>query len=342
MLFHLHMTDLHLSVLDLCPVVADEPATKALHQTIDLARFVETLGFRRYWVAEHHSMAGIASASPEIIIAHIAQATSRIRVGSGGIMLPNHAPLRVAEAFRTLEAFHPGRIDLGVGRAPGTNRATTVALRGSAERLQAEDFPRELEQLKAYLCSDFLSETPYQEIVAMPTLQTMPELWMLGSSDFGARLAGELGMPYAFAQHFSPLDARAVLALYRQHFRPSPEWPKPHALAAVHVICGDTDEAAAALALPSDIAFYRYRTTGRSHPLPTLKAAQAAPLTATERALFKTMSFLKIVGSPENVRHELKVFAEATELDELMVLTMIPDHEARKKSYALLAKSLQP
>jgi luciferase family oxidoreductase group 1 len=332
------MDSIPLSVLDLCPVVEGQPVAQAFAQTLDLAKFVEGLGYQRYWVAEHHSMAGIASASPEIIIGHIAQCTSRLRVGSGGIMLPNHAPLRIAEAFRTLEAFHPGRIDLGVGRAPGTNPATTVALRRSREQLHADNFPQELEQLKAYLESQFIPDSPYQEVVAMPTVSTVPELWMLGSSDFGAQLAAHLGMPFAFAQHFSPLSAAQVLSLYRQSFQPSAMLAKPHALVAVHVICGETDKEAAALAMPSDIAFYRYRTTGRSRPLPTLAEAQASPLNPTERLHLETLSFPKFVGSLETVRKKLEDFCENTHPDELMVLSMIPDHEARKKSYERLSR----
>jgi luciferase family oxidoreductase group 1 len=334
------MNPVKLSVLDLCPLVVGETASKAFEHTLDLARFVETIGYRRYWTAEHHSMAGIASTSPEIIIGHIAQVTSRIRVGSGGIMLPNHAPLRIAEAFRTLEAFHPGRIDLGVGRAPGTNTATTIALRGSPDSLQAENFPRELEELKAYLASDFVPDSLYQDVVAMPTVSTTPELWMLGSSDFGARLAAERGMPFAFAQHFSSLRAAAVLKLYNEEFHPSAALAKPQSIVALHVVCAETDEEAETLAHPSDIALYHYRTTGRSRPMPTLQEAQASPLTPVERARLQKMSFPKIVGSPQTVRRELNLFLKDAPADELMVLTMIPDHEARKKSYALLAEVL--
>ena len=334
------MASIPLSVLDLCPVVGGEPASKALRETLDMAQFVEGLGFKRYWTAEHHSMAGIASASPEIVIGHIAQATSRIRVGSGGIMLPNHAPLRIAEAFRTLEAFHPGRIDLGVGRAPGTNTATTLALRGNAAKLEAEDFPKQLEELKEFLTSDFIPDSPYQDIVAMPTGPTIPQLWMLGSSDFGARLAAELGMPFAFAQHFSPLPAARVFELNRRQFRPSAAFAKPHAMVTIHAIAADTDAKAAALALPSDLAFYRYRPTGRSHPLPTLTDAQASPLSETERAHLKTMSFPKFVGSPATLAKNLEAFLAETAADELMILTMVPDHTARKKSYALIHEML--
>jgi luciferase family oxidoreductase group 1 len=327
------------SVLDLCPVISGEPAAKALQDTLQLAAFVEGLGAKRYWVAEHHSMAGIASASPEVIIGHIAQATRRMRVGSGGIMLPNHAPLRIAEAFRTLEAFHPGRIDLGVGRAPGTNTTTTVALRGGPERLRAENFPQELADLQMYLASRF-KNSPYEEAVAMPVTAQSPELWMLGSSDFGARLAAQMGLPYAFAQHFSPLPAAGVLKLYRDHFKPSEALAEPKAIVAVHLICGATDEEARRLALPSDIAFYRYRTTGRNIPLPTLAEAAESPLTPAERARLQTMSVPKFVGSPETLRAELAAFITQTQVDELLVLTMIPDFEARKRSYGYLAKIL--
>jgi luciferase family oxidoreductase group 1 len=333
------MSNVNLSVLDLCPVISGESAAKALQDTLQLAAFVEALGAKRYWIAEHHSMAGIASASPEIIIGHVAQATKRMRVGSGGIMLPNHAPLRIAEAFRTLEAFHPGRIDLGVGRAPGTNTTTTMALRGGSDRLRAENFPQELTELQAYLSSRF-KESPYEQVVAMPVIQSSPEVWMLGSSDFGARLAAERGLPYAFAQHFSPLPAAGVLKLYRDHFRPSPTLSEPKAVVAVHMVCGSTDEEARKLALPSDIAFYRYRTTGRNIPLPTFAEAKESPLTLTERERLKTMSIPKFVGSPETLRKELSEFLKQTEVTELMVLTMIPDLSERQKSYQRTAEIL--
>jgi len=335
------MRKVRFSVLDLCPVVSGKSSSDALQEALTLARFVETLGAERYWVAEHHSMAGIASASPEIIIGHIAQVTKTMRVGSGGIMLPNHAPLRIAEVFRTLEAFHPGRIDLGLGRAPGTNTSTTMALRGGSERLRADDFPAELEELKACLASQFIKDSPYEDIVAMPTIPGKPELWMLGSSDFGARLAGDQGMPFAFAQHFSSLPASAVIKLYRDRFQPSPDLAKPRSIVALHIICGATDEEARAWAIPSDIAFYRYRTTGRSMPLPTFKDAQASPLSAEERRRLQAMSMHKMVGSSETIKKELEAFLKDVETDELMVLTMIPDPYARQKSYARIAALLR-
>jgi len=335
------MRKINWSVLDLCPVVTNATSSQALQETLALAPFVEELGATRYWVAEHHSMAGIASASPEVIIGHMAQVTERMRVGSGGVMLPNHAPLRIAEAFRTLEAFHPGRIDLGVGRAPGTNKSTTLALRRTSADESVDEFPRELLELKAYLSSRFAIDSPYEEVVAMPVVSSRPELWMLGSSDFGARLAGEQGLPYAFAQHFSPLPAAAVLKLYRDHFRPSPEQPKPKTIVAVHVICGATDVQAREWAMPSDIAFYRYRTTGRSVPLPTFDEAKTSPLTPMERARLSSMSLHKIVGSPDTVRSALEMLSGEAKVDELMVLTMIPDAAARQESYTRVAKMLQ-
>lgn len=336
-MLNLSMKKMAFSVLDLCPVVSGRSAGDSLQETLALARHAEALGFARYWVAEHHSMEGIASSSPEIIISHIAQATRTIRVGSGGIMLPNHAPLRIAEAFRTLEAFHPGRIDLGLGRAPGTNTSTTRALRRGND---GDDFPAELEALQGYLGSHFVKNSPVEQVVAMPVGAGRPEIWMLGSSDFGARLAAAQGLPFAFAQHFSPLPAKAVIQLYRDYFQPSAALARPRAIVALHVICGSTDAEARMLALPSDIAFYRYRTTGRSVPLPTLNEAAASPLNEPERQRLASMSMHKLVGSPETLSRELTGFLADAGADEVMILTMIPDPTARQASYTRIAEIL--
>src|SRR5579864_8950574 len=212
-----------LSVLDLAPVPSGSSARVALRHSMELAQHVEQLGFTRYWVAEHHNMPGIASSAPAVLIAHIAEATSTIRVGSGGVMLPNHAPLVVAEQFGMLEALHPGRIDLGIGRAPGTDPATAAALRRSADALSVEDFPEQLLDLIGFFTGEFPDDHPYRAITAVPALGNMPALWMLGSSGYGAQVAGMLGLPFAFAHHFSADYTQPALKLYRRSFRPSAE-----------------------------------------------------------------------------------------------------------------------
>ena len=231
------MIDVPLSVLDLSPVAAGTTAGQALRQTTELAVRTEALGYRRFWVAEHHNMPAIASSAPAVLIAHLAAATSTIRVGSGGVMLPNHAPLVVAEQFGTLEALHPGRIDLGIGRAPGTDQRTALALRRTMEGLSAEAFPEELGDLFGL----FTGEDPRAPITAMPGRGDMPAIWLLGSSGFSAQLAGLLGLPFSFAHHFSAANTVPALALYRQSFRPSAWLQHPHAMVAVSAVCADTD-----------------------------------------------------------------------------------------------------
>ena len=240
------MTDVPLSVLDLAPVAAGTTAGQALEYTTELARRTEELGYRRFWVAEHHNMPAIASSAPAVLIAHLAAATSTIRVGSGGVMLPNHAPLVVAEQFGTLEALHPGRIDLGIGRAPGTDQYTALALRRTMEGLSAEAFPQEL----ADLIGLFSAEGLRRPITATPGRGDMPAIWLLGSSGFSAQLAGLLGLPFAFAHHFSSVNTVPALGLYRQNFQPSQWLERPHAMVAVSAICADTDERAQWLSGP--------------------------------------------------------------------------------------------
>jgi luciferase family oxidoreductase group 1 len=329
--------DVPLSVLDLAPVEAGATTGAALRHTTELARRTEQLGYRRFWVAEHHNMPAIASSAPAVLIAHLAAATSTIRLGSGGVMLPNHAPLVVAEQFGTLEALHPGRIDLGIGRAPGTDQLTALALRRTMEGLSAENFPQELADL-----IDFFKgpEQPGpKRIIASPGRGDMPQVWLLGSSGFSAQLAGMLGLPFSFAHHFSSANTVPALALYRQHFRPSSWLDKPYAMVAVNVVCADTDERAEWLAGPSSLSFLRLRA-GHPQPLSTPDEAAAYPYTEPERDFILQRRDGQALGSPETVRRQLSELLTRTQADELMLTTMVYDIADRVRSFELVAEKV--
>ncbi|GAA2706438.1 LLM class flavin-dependent oxidoreductase [Micromonospora olivasterospora] len=328
------MIDVPLAVLDLAPVAAGAGAGEALRHTTELARRTEELGYHRFWVAEHHNMPGIASSAPAVLIAHLAAATSTIRLGSGGVMLPNHAPLVVAEQFGTLEALHPGRIDLGIGRAPGTDQVTALALRRTMEGLSAEGFPRELADLMNY----FTGERP-GPIVATPGRGELPAIWLLGSSGFSAQLAGLLGLPFSFAHHFSAANTLPALALYRQHFRPSRYLEKPYAMVAVNAVCADTDERAHWLAGPADLSFLRLRS-GRPAALATPDEAAAYPYTELEREFVTQRREGQALGSPETVRRQLTELLARTGADELMLTTLVYDVADRARSYELIAEKV--
>jgi luciferase family oxidoreductase group 1 len=332
---HDRVIDVPLSVLDLAPVAAGATAGGALRNTTELARRTEALGFHRFWVAEHHNMPAIASSAPAVVIAHLAANTSTIRVGSGGVMLPNHAPLVVAEQFGTLEALHPGRIDLGIGRAPGTDQATALALRRTVDGLSAEGFPQELGDLIGY----FTGEDPRQRITATPGKGDMPVVWLLGSSGFSARLAGLLGLPFSFAHHFSAENTLPALALYRESFRPSRWLDRPYAMVAVSAICADTDERAEWLAGPSGLSFLRLRQ-GRPQPLASLEDAAAYPYTDVERQFVLGRREGQAMGSPATVRGQLARLLERTRADELMLTTMVYDVEDRVRSFELIAEKV--
>ncbi|WP_192902073.1 LLM class flavin-dependent oxidoreductase [Micromonospora globbae] len=328
------MIDVPLSVLDLAPVAAGASAGEALRHTTELARRTEELGYHRFWVAEHHNMPAIASSAPAVLIAHLAAATSTIRLGSGGVMLPNHAPLVVAEQFGTLEALHPGRIDLGIGRAPGTDQVTALALRRTMEGLSAEGFPRELADLMNY----FSGERP-GPITATPGRGLQPAIWLLGSSGFSAQLAGLLGLPFSFAHHFSAPNTLPALTLYRQHFRPSRWLDEPYAMVAVNVVCAETDERARWLAGPSGLSFLRLRS-GRPEPLATPEEAAAYPYTEVEREFVAARWEGQAIGSPETVRRQLADLRERTGADELMLTTMVYDVADRVRSFKLVAEEV--
>gem|GEM_PF-5585 len=325
-----------LSVLDLAPVPEGGSVGDALRATIDLARQVERLGFRRFWVAEHHNMPGIASSAPPVLIGHIADATTAIRVGSGGVMLPNHASLVVAEQFGMLEALHPGRIDLGIGRAPGTDQVTAAALRRSVEALSEDDFPDQLMDLLGFFTGRWPEGHPFARITAVPGRDHQPAMWLLGSSGYSAQVAGLLGLPFAFAHHFSPANTLPALALYRQHFRPSPTLTEPYAMVAAAVVCADTDERAGFLAGSGALSFLRLRS-GRPGRLPSPEEAAGYPYNDLERAFIEDRRVTQIIGSPDTVQRGLASLLEATAADELMLTTMVFDPADRLRSFELLA-----
>jgi luciferase family oxidoreductase group 1 len=323
-----------LSVLDLVPVRRGASASEAMAESVELARHVERLGYRRYWFAEHHGMPGIASTAPAVLIGRIAAATSVIRVGSGGVMLPNHAPLAIAEQFGTLEALHPGRIDLGIGRAPGTDGLTAMALRrGSAA--SGDDLPELLAELVGFFRGQFPDGHPFGRIRAVPALGNEPPIWLLGSSDYSARLAGRLGLPFAFAHHFSQANTLPALAIYRDSFRPSAALAEPEPMIGAIVIVAETEAEARRLALPSALAFLRLRQ-GNPGPYPTIEEAARYPWTSDERAFAEKWMAANVVGDPRSVREQLDRLLSATRVTELMVLCAIPDPELRRRSYTLL------
>ena len=332
------MTDLRpvpLSVLDLAPISSGSTPSAALASTIDLARHVESLGFTRFWVAEHHNSPGIASSSPAVLIAAIASATSSIRVGSGGVMLPNHPPLVVAEQFGTLEALFPGRVDLGIGRAPGTDHATARALRRSVDPLSAEDFPEQLADLFAFLRGQFPDGHPLAGIAAVPRAATPPPVWLLGSSGFSAQVAGMLGLPFGFAHHFSARNTLPALDLYRRSFRPSAYLDEPYALVAVRVIVAESDEQATWLA-GSSLLSYLGMATGRRSVLPSAQEAADYPWTERERAIVAERHDGQAIGGPASVRAQLADLLDQTRADELMVTTLLHDPAERLATYTRL------
>lgn len=318
-----------LSVLDLAPVATGSTPGDALRNSLDLVRHAERLGYRRHWVAEHHNMPGIASSAPAVLIAHLASVTSTIRVGSGGVMLPNHQPLVVAEQFGMLEALHPGRIDLGIGRAPGTDQVTAYALRRSMDPA-ADELPLLLEELRAFFAGAF------PHITAVPGAGNEPELWLLGSSDFSARMAADLGLRFSFAHHFMPQNTLPALEIYRREFKPSRDLAEPYASIGVAVVCAETDEEARRLHEPGKLAFLRLRL-GRPSTFPSPEEAAAHDWAPDHREFVEAWTASHVVGSPETVRAGLAQLEADTGADELIVTTNVYDHADRVRSYELLA-----
>ncbi len=329
-----------LSVLDLSFVTSGTSAAQALANTIDLAKYVDTLGFKRFWLAEHHSLPSVASSAPEIMIGQIAAVTRNMRIGSGGVMLTNHAPLMVAERFKMLEALFPGRIDLGLGRAPGTDQVTAFALRRRLEERQGDDFLERLQELFLWETRDFPENHPFHKITVMPSGVSLPPVWLLGSSDYSAQLAGEIGAGYSFASHFSDFDAVMPMLTYRSRFKPSQHLAEPYAIIAVAAVIGETSEQADELAMTYDLNWLR-RARGEMKPLPSPAEARAYPWTDQERAYIARRRERLFCGTAHDVARRLNEFAAATQADEIMITSSIYDHALRKKSYALLADEWQ-
>jgi luciferase family oxidoreductase group 1 len=325
-----------LSVLDLSVVTSGTKPAAALRNSIDLARHADALGFTRYWLAEHHNLASVASPAPDLMIGQIAAVTKNIRVGSGGVMLPNHAPLVIAERFKMLEALFPGRIDLGLGRAPGTDGPTAYALRSRLDRREGDDFLERLHELTLWETRDFPPNHPFNKVVAMPDDTPLPPIWLLGSSDYSSELAAQVGMGYAFAHHFASYDAVAAMTSYRAHFKQTGWRETPYAILGVAVVSAETDAEAERLAASMDLNRL-LRDRGQYIPLPSIEEAQAYPYTDADRAAIARNRSRLFVGSPATVRERLEPMIAECQADELMIVSAIYDHEARKKSYSLMA-----
>jgi len=320
-----------LSVLDLSPIVQGRDAGEALRRTLDLARHAEKLGYHRYWLAEHHNMPGIASAATAVVIAHVAAGTSTMRIGSGGVMLPNHAPLVIAEQFGTLESLFPGRIDLGLGRAPGSDQVTARALRRGLNN-SADTFPQDVVELQAYFRG--ASATSVQ---AIPGAGLNVPIWLLGSSLFSAQLAAVLGLPFAFASHFAPDQLYEALAIYRREFRPTEALPRPYAMAAIGVMAADTDAEARRLFTSLEQSFVQLRR-GRPVPLPPPVDTMDGLWTPMEKAMVDHAFGEAVVGSPATVKRGIASFLESTGVDELMITAAIYEHAARLRSFDIVAR----
>jgi luciferase family oxidoreductase group 1 len=325
------VTSIPLSILDLAPVDSTRDTTQALRNTTELARQAEGWGYQRFWVAEHHNMPAIASSTPAVLLAHLAASTETIRLGSGGVMLPNHAPLVVAEQFGTLASLHPGRIDLGIGRAPGADQRTALALRRTVEGLSAEDFPAELADVIGMLAGD------PNRLMAVPTPDQLPQVWLLGSSGYSAQLAGLLGLPFSFAHHFSGENTVPALDLYRRSFRPSQWLDEPHTMIAVSVTCADTHERALELARPGWLSFMRLRM-GQPIPMPTVAEAAAYEFSPVELEFIAERRRGQALGDPDTVRAELTELLGQTGVDELMITNQIYDLPDRLRSYELVSE----
>jgi luciferase family oxidoreductase group 1 len=322
------------SVLDLSPITEGSDAAQSFRNTLDLAQHAEGWGYNRYWLAEHHGMPGIASAATSVLIGHVACGTRSIRVGAGGIMLPNHSPLVIAEQFGTLEALYPGRIDLGLGRAPGSDQATARALRRNLMS-DADEFPRDVVEL-----IDLMSDEPRQSIRAVPGKGAKVPVWILGSSTFGAQLAAMLGLPYAFASHFAPQQMMQAIEIYRRTFKPSAQLAKPYVMLGFNVFAADTDEEAQVRATSMQQAFVNLRS-GRPGRLPPPLPGYREKVGPAEKALLDSVLSCATIGGPETVREGLKAFIERTGADELMITSQMFDHQARLRSYELAAQARQ-
>lgn len=323
-----------LSLLDLSPISAGSNASVSLRNSLDLAQHAERWGFNRYWLAEHHGMAGIASAATAVLIAHIGAGTSTLRLGAGGIMLPNHSPLVIAEQFGTLEALHPGRIDLGVGRAPGTDPATSRALRRNSDA-QSEHFPQDVAELMGY----FKADTPSQEVRAIPGAGQNVPVWILGSSLFGAQLAAHLGLPYAFASHFAPGQLMDAIKVYREQFKPSAALAEPYVMLGISLFAADNEAEAELLASSWQQVFVNL-FSGTPGQLPPPVANYMSQLPAMQQAMLHDVLACTMVGTANKIHQQVNEFIAQTGADELMITSQIYDHQARLHSYEIVAKTL--
>jgi luciferase family oxidoreductase group 1 len=318
------------SVLDLSPITEGGDAAQSFRNTLELAQRAERWGFNRYWLAEHHGMPGIASAATSILISHVASGTRKIRVGAGGIMLPNHSPLVIAEQFGTLQALYPGRIDLGLGRAPGSDQATARALRRNLAS-DADEFPRDVVELM-----DFMADEPQQKVRAVPGRGAKVPVWILGSSLFGAQLAAMLGLPFAFASHFAPQQMMQAIEIYRATFKASSQLAKPYVMLGYNVFAADSDEEAQVLATSQQQAFVNLRS-GRPGRLPPPLPGYRDKVGPAERALLDSVLTCTAIGSPRTVQEKLAEFIERTRADEIMVACNMFDHGARLHSYEIVS-----
>jgi luciferase family oxidoreductase group 1 len=323
-----------LSVLDLAPISAGSDAATALRHSLSLAQHAEAWGYRRHWVAEHHNMDGVASSATAVLVGYLAAGTRTIRVGSGGVMLPNHAPLVVGEQFGTLATLYPDRIDLGLGRAPGTDRLTMQALRRHLAAEDEDGFPRDVSELMGYLGD----ARPGATVRAIPGTGTHVPVWLLGSSLYSAQLAAWMGLPFAFASHFAPDQLLDALAIYRSSYRPSARWPEPHAMVGMNVVCADSDDEAARLFTSLQQRFLGMHRGQRGPLPPPISAADMdAMWTPQEKAGVQRMLAASAVGGPEAVRRQVLALVERTRADELIVACAVHEHSARLRSYELLA-----
>jgi luciferase family oxidoreductase group 1 len=331
-------TPLSVSALDLVPLAGGSTSVAALGAAAELARSVDRFGYKRLWYGEHHNIPSIATTTPEILIAHVGSMTTRIRLGAGGVMLPNHSPLQVAESYKLLEAIYPGRIDLGIGRAPGTDRLTALALRRSRKAVTEDDFLEQLGELIAWGSGSFPADNPFRAVRAMPDDRPLPPIYLLGSSDYGAKLAAKMGVGFAFAGHFSPDPPDLAMHAYRAGFSTNGVLKKPHAILALSVFCADTEQAAQRMASSMLLSIALLRT-GRPARLPSPEEAMAHIFTPEEQAIAASFKKLQIVGTPEQVRARIEEIATRTRADEVMISTHAYDPTARIRSYELVAQA---
>jgi luciferase family oxidoreductase group 1 len=331
------MSDIKLSILDQSPIISGHTPARAVHETIRLAQAAEKLGYHRYWLAEHHAIAALADPCPEILVTRVAAATSTLRVGTGGVLLPYYSAFKVAEQFRMLEALYPGRIDLGIGRAPGGDRMTALAM-GEGRYPGAENFPEQVQYLVAYLDDALPASHPFAGVKAMPAGPGAPQVWLLGSSDYSGALAAELGLRFAFAHFISADGGDSVMQDYRRNYRPSVREPEPQSLLCVFVICADTVEEAERLAWSINLRRLNM-DHGVNAPVPNHDEAQRYPYTDADQRRIAHHRRRLVAGTPPAVREKLLEMAQAFAADELMVITITGDYDSRLRSYELLAEA---